>query len=97
MLLSEGIGGLFLRVKSIQTVDQLKERSHSTSVSILKGPYHHGVEVFYSKPATSLYSKHREYNGELYNEKMTYSFSNFHCRLKKQNLPQYTCCQILEN
>lgn len=30
------------------------------SLSFVNGPYHHGVEAFYSEPATSVYSKHRE-------------------------------------
>lgn len=45
------------------------------SLSIVNGPYHHGVEAFYSKPATSVYSEHRECHGKPYNEDMTCSFS----------------------
>ena len=32
------------------------------------GPYHHGVEAFYSKPAISVYSEHRECHGQPNNE-----------------------------
>ena len=45
------------------------------SLSITNGPYHHGVEAFYSEPATSVYSKHRECHGKPYNEDTTCSFS----------------------
>ena len=45
------------------------------SVSIINGPYHHGVEAFYSKPATSAYSEHRECHNKPYNEDATCSFS----------------------
>ena len=45
------------------------------SLSVLNGPYHHGVEAFYSETATSVYSKHRECNGKPYNEDATCSFS----------------------
>jgi len=45
------------------------------SLSIVNGPYHHGVEAFYSKTATSVYSKHRECHGTPYNEDFTCSFS----------------------
>jgi len=47
------------------------------SVSILNGPYHHGVEAFYSKPATSPNSEHRECHEKPYNEDVTCSFSEF--------------------
>ena len=45
------------------------------SVSILNGPYHHGVEAFYSQEATSVYSPHKECHGKPYNEDATCSFS----------------------
>ncbi|XP_078364785.1 lipase ZK262.3-like [Oculina patagonica] len=45
------------------------------SLSIINGPYHHGVEAFYSEEATSVYSAHRECHGKWYNEDMTCSFS----------------------
>ena len=45
------------------------------SVSVLNGPYHHGVEAFYSRTATSVYSEHKECNGKPYNEDITCSFS----------------------
>lgn len=41
----------------------------------LIGPYHHGVEAFYSEPATSVYSKHRECHKIPNNEDRTCSFS----------------------
>lgn len=47
------------------------------SLSILNGPYHHGVEAFYSKPATSPNSEHRECHGKPYNEDANCSFSKF--------------------
>ena len=53
------------------------------SVSIVNGPYHHGVEAFYSKPATSPNSEHRECNGKPYNEDITCSFSEFPLSIKK--------------
>ena len=45
------------------------------SLSIINGPYHHGVEAFYSEPATSVYSEHRECHGKPNNEDVTCSFS----------------------
>ena len=45
------------------------------SVAIFNGPYHHGVEAFYSKTATSVYSEHKECHGKPYNEDITCSFS----------------------
>ena len=45
------------------------------SLSVVNGPYHHGVETFYSEPATSVYSKHRECHGKPNNEDITCSFS----------------------
>lgn len=45
------------------------------SLSILNGPYHHGVEAFYSKPATNVYSNHKECHGKPYNEDATCSFA----------------------
>ena len=45
------------------------------SLSIINDPYHHGVEAFYSVPATSVYSKHRECNEKPFNEDVTCSFS----------------------
>ena len=45
------------------------------SLTIINGPYHHGVEAFYSEPATSVYSKHRECHGRPFNEDATCSFS----------------------
>ena len=53
------------------------------SVSILNGPYHHGVEAFYSKAATSPNSEHRECNGKPYNEDITCSFSEFPLSIEK--------------
>ena len=38
------------------------------SITVLNGPYHHGVEAFYNKKATSVYSKHNECHGKSYNE-----------------------------
>ena len=43
--------------------------------SKLRGPYHHGVEVFYSEEAVSVNSTHRECHGKPYNEDATCSFS----------------------
>ena len=43
------------------------------SLSFLNGPYHHGVEVFYSEVATSVYSEHKECHGMPYNEDATCS------------------------
>ena len=40
-----------------------------------RGPYHHGVEVFYSEEAVSVNSTHRECHGKPYNEDATCSFS----------------------
>ena len=45
------------------------------SLKILGGPYHHGVEAFYSEVATSVYSQHKECNGKPYNEDATCSLS----------------------
>lgn len=45
------------------------------SVNPLNGPYHHGVEAFYSETATSVHSEHRECHGKPYNEDATCSFS----------------------
>ena len=45
------------------------------SLSIVNGPYHHGVEAFYSGEATSVYSTHKECHGKPYNEDATCSFS----------------------
>ena len=45
------------------------------SLSVVNGPYHHGVEAFYSEPATSVYSKHRECHGKPNNEDIICSFS----------------------
>ena len=39
------------------------------------GPYHHGVEAFYSKPAISVYSEHRECHGQGNNEDRTCSLT----------------------
>ena len=47
------------------------------SVSILNGPYHHGVEAFYSQEATSVYSPHKECHGKPYNEDASCSFFKF--------------------
>ena len=41
----------------------------------LSGPYHHGVEVFYTEEAVSVNSSHRECHGKPYNEDATCSFS----------------------
>ena len=43
--------------------------------TVLNCPYHHGVEAFYSKTATSVYSEHKECHGKPYNEDMSCSFS----------------------
>ena len=53
------------------------------SVNILNGPYHHGVEAFYSRTATSPNSKHRECHRKPYNEDITCSFSEFPLSIKK--------------
>ena len=45
------------------------------SLSVINGPYHHGVEAFYSEPASSVYSEHRECHGKPYNEDITCSLS----------------------
>ena len=42
---------------------------------ITSGPYHHGVEVFYSVVAVSVNSTHRECHGTPYDEDRTCSFS----------------------
>ena len=42
---------------------------------MLNGPCHHGVEVYYSKEATSEYSTNRECHGKPYNEDVECSFS----------------------
>ena len=47
------------------------------SLSVLNGPYHHGVEVFYSQEATSVHSPHKECHGKPYNEDFTCSFFKF--------------------
>jgi len=56
------------------------------SLSILNGPYHHGVEAFYSKPATSPNSEHRECNGKPYNEDVTCSFSEFPLSIERHKI-----------
>ena len=43
--------------------------------NMLFGPYHHGVEAFYSKPAISVYSEHRECHGQRNNEDRTCSLT----------------------
>ena len=53
------------------------------SVSIYNGPYHHGVEAFYSEEATSVYSAHRECHGKPYNEDATCSFSELPLSIEK--------------
>ena len=45
------------------------------SITVLNGPYHHGVEAFYSEAATSVYSPHKECHGKPYNEDVTCSLS----------------------
>ena len=45
------------------------------SVSVINGPYHHGVEAFYSQEAISVNSPHRECHGKPFNEDVTCSFS----------------------
>ncbi|KAJ7383175.1 hypothetical protein OS493_030330 [Desmophyllum pertusum] len=45
------------------------------SLSVINGPYHHGVEAFYSEEAISVYSTHRECHGKPFNEDVTCSFS----------------------
>ena len=47
------------------------------SLSIFNGPYHHGVEAFYSQEATSVYSPHKECHGKPHNEDVACSFSKF--------------------
>ena len=51
--------------------------------NIFTGPYHHGVEVFYSDGAASVYSKHRECHGKPYNEDATCSFAEKHLSIKR--------------
>lgn len=51
--------------------------------SVLTGPYHHGVEVFYSDGAPSVYSKHRECHGKPYNEDATCSFAEKPLSIKR--------------
>ena len=43
--------------------------------NMLFGPYHHGVEVFYSEKAVSVNSAHKECHGKPFNEDITCSFS----------------------
>ena len=47
------------------------------SVSVLNGPYHHGVEAFYSQKAISVNSPHKECHGKPFNEDASCSFSKF--------------------
>ena len=47
------------------------------SVSIINGPYHHGVEAYYTEPATSVNSDHKECRGKPFNEDVGCSFSTF--------------------
>ena len=47
------------------------------------GPYHHGVEVFYSKEAVSVNSTHRECHGKPYNEDATCSFAEDQLSIKR--------------
>ena len=53
------------------------------SLSIFNGPYHHGVEVFYSEEATSVNSPHKECHGKPYNEDVTCSFSKIPRSIEK--------------
>jgi len=48
------------------------------------GPYHHGVEVFYSEEAVRVNSPHRECHGKPYNEDATCSFSE-----KELSIPRH--------
>ena len=48
------------------------------------GPYHHGVEVFYSEEAVSVNSTHRECHGKPYDEDATCSFSE-----KELSIPRH--------
>ena len=45
------------------------------SVSVTNGPYHHGVEAYYSQVATSVSSPHKECHGKPFNEDIKCSFS----------------------
>ena len=47
------------------------------SVSIINGPYHHGVEAYYTEPATSVNSNHKECHGKPFNEDKGCSFTTF--------------------
>ena len=54
------------------------------SISVLNGPCHHGVEAFYNKEATSVYSPHKECHGKPYNEDVTCSLSEVPRSIEKQ-------------
>ena len=49
-----------------------------------RGPYHHGVEVFYREEAVRVNSPHRECHGKPYNEDATCSFSE-----KELSIPRH--------
>ena len=51
--------------------------------TVFYGPYHHGVEVFYSEVAVSVNSTHRECHGKPYNEDATCSFAEKHLSIKR--------------
>ena len=57
----------------------------SVSAAILSGPYHHGVEVFYSEEAISVYSPHKECHGKPYNEDITCSLTDFSLKIEKHS------------
>ena len=51
---------------------------HFPSVAnVLRRPYHHGVEVYYTQPATSVDSPHKECHGKPFNEDASCSLSRF--------------------
>ncbi|XP_078367183.1 lipase ZK262.3-like [Oculina patagonica] len=56
------------------------------SLSIVNGPYHHGVEAFYTKEATSVNSPHKECHGKPYNEDITCSFSKVTRSIRKHKI-----------
>jgi len=56
------------------------------SLSVVNGPYHHGVEAFYSETATSVYSEHRECHGKPYNEDITCSFSEITLSIERHKI-----------
>ena len=53
------------------------------------GPYHHGVEAYYSPTATSVYSNHKECHGKPYNEDVGCSFTTPHSWRRQENHVTY--------